>query len=456
MKNKILIFTVIIGIIFLRFYAVPQFFFFGVDEEYQSLLAFSQIKDFHIIWIGVSQTLGYYLGPGLVYLSAVLLWLTKGDPIVLAYFASILSLFACFSLYFVVRDIYDKKSALIALIIYGFSNLLIFYDRRFWNPTFIPIVSIWFYYSLVKIKTNQYYLIFLSILIGLSYHIHISLWLFWPFVIFVIYENYKKFNWKNISVSILNYLFITSPLIVFDYVHNYDNLLMPLRLFFHKNQTTRPQGFEFFNNVNNVFASIQRVWINNTFGTAIYINGIDWSILGILFLIFSLFILIWIMTKKGRNTRLLSTVMWTFVLFFIFFPGKMLEYYLLGFFPLFIIACALFLSKTNRYLLAFFVGIFISVNIVSFKNSNTNRGLNTKKLLIEKVANIVGNESYSLESKEILGGWRYLFKVYFKSPNYSNTDETFGWIYPDEINSTVPKYKVVVFEDATGYKYTIK
>jgi hypothetical protein len=36
---------------FLRFHNLPHLFIFGTDEEYQTNLAQTIIKDFHIIWI---------------------------------------------------------------------------------------------------------------------------------------------------------------------------------------------------------------------------------------------------------------------------------------------------------------------------------------------------------------------------------------------------------------------
>ena len=165
----------------LRFWHIGQNFIFDIDTEYQSLFGATLLKHFHILWIGVSAgNIGYYLGPGLVYLTAILLWFTKGDPISLAYFASSVGVVTSVSTYYIANRLYGRKTALIAFCLYGFSAFIISYDRRYW-PIGIPLIALWIFYSLEQAKTNTRWLIFASLLIGASYHIHLSLLFFWLF-----------------------------------------------------------------------------------------------------------------------------------------------------------------------------------------------------------------------------------------------------------------------------------
>ena len=221
---------VVAFLIFLRFYQIPQRFIFDIDVQYQALLAKTIINHFHIIWIGVSASnVGYYLGPGLVYLTAFLLWLSKGNPVILGYFASFISVLTIFSLYFVVKKVWNEKVAVFSSIIYGFTPMIINYDRKYW-PIFVPLITVWFFYSLVKSQKETRWLILSSILIALSFHVHLSLMIFWLPLFWVIVKQFKRIKLITWILMIGSYLIITLPLIVFDFVHKFDNFLMPIRL----------------------------------------------------------------------------------------------------------------------------------------------------------------------------------------------------------------------------------
>jgi len=213
--SNFLLFLLVGILIFSRFYQIEKFFYFGVDEEYQALLAWSQIKNFHITWIGVSASnIGYYLGPGLTYLGAILLWLSRGNPIIsFAYFASFIGIATALSLYFITLKLYNFKTALISLFLYTFSPFAFYYDRRYW-PIAIPLIALWLFYSLIQSFKNSRWLFLTAFLIGISYHIHITLWLFWPLIFFtfgVLYFN-KKINISFIIYSIFIFIFTTLPL----------------------------------------------------------------------------------------------------------------------------------------------------------------------------------------------------------------------------------------------------
>lgn len=68
---------------------------------------------------------------------------------------------------------------------------------------------------------------------------------------------------------------------------------------------------------------------------------------------------------------------------------------------------------------------------------------------------VVGNEPFSIDGRGICHdyeGWRYLFKVYGRVPGQSYTDKNLGWLYPDEISKTEPKFTVILSEDRIPLK----
>jgi len=450
-------------IVFLRFWKAGEFFSFNFDEEYQALLAWSIVKDFHLIWIGVSASnIGFYLGPAFTYLNAFLFWLSKGDPISLAYFSSLLGIATIISIFYVVREFFSKKAAFLAGTIYGASALIIYFDRRFWNPGPIPLISIWMFYSLIKAKQNPRWFILTIALLAISFHIHLSLLVFFPLVIFFVIKQLKKITPLIWLSMISSYIVINLPLFVFDFVHNFDNLRSPLKLFSNSEQPLTSLSLPKLVAHGRVFFhTLGRLWFIrlNTNIQEEQCLGFHCQITpGHSFLIFfSVLILIWSIRKSFTNFKLLTLLSMIFLLVisFAFYPGYAAEYYLLGIYPLFAVLAGLFLTKLPQVATLSIIVLFVIANCLTvFSTTQEPYGLMTRKKLIREVTEKVGDQNFYLATvgKSPLkyhhyGGWRYLFQVYGKTPAQSYADEYFGWIYPKEIVSKKPPLKVVISED---------
>ncbi len=419
---------------FLRFWKVPQLFFFGIDEEYQTLLAWEQVKHFHKIWIGLSAAnTGYYIGPGLVYLHALLLKLSGGDPLIFGYFASLVGFATLIILYFVVRKLFDQRTALIATILSGFSPFVVYYDRRFWNSTFVPITAILLFYSLVRAKKNSRWFIFSTFLIAVAFHIHASLFIFIPIIILMMYRYIiitKRFDKLTIAASVIIYLIITSPLLVYDLVHNFDNLKTPFRML---SQIGKGSGH---------FSILQHLTVFPAWIT-----------------IAAIIVLVWFfLSEEGKKHTVLKTVVGFYLFLFLFYPGPMLDYYYLGFFPFFAIIVGLFFRRLNNVLLGLIIFSYAIASFFMIIRWPENGGLAAKKQFIETTSRQIGNNSFYLSTNQnylYFGGWRYLFKIYGKTPAQSQADQLFGWIYPEEISKKKPKLKVIISENGGQYRATI-
>lgn len=403
-------FLVFAFFVFIRFYQVALRFSFDIDTQYQALLASTIVKDFHIIWIGVSASnIGYYLGPGLVYLTAFLLWITK-DPVILGYFASFVGSISLLSVWYVASRLYNKNVALIAAVLYGSSSFIIAYDRKFW-PIFVPLVGVWMLFGLVQSQKNKWWLFLCVFLISASFHIHLSLMLFWPFIIYAFYRSKTYIlNRSNIIFIIINfalYLLITSPLLIFDIVHNFDNLKMPLRL----------------------FQSILS-------GKSAITRSLPWMYICFLFA----GMILWIKTKSGSE-KIIYAIFSFISLAFIFYPGPMQEYYTVILFPFITIGGAIAIHKLPKILLLTGLFCFICINIYKYSIQPTTQGLTSKKIAVENICRELKNSQYYLEVGESgrdYGGWYYLFTAYCRQPSRSDSDEMFGWIYQKELETAPP------------------
>ena len=464
LKKNVLIISIFVLLIFSRFYKLGEFFTFNFDEEYQVLLAWEQVKNFHRIWIGVSASnVNYYLGPGVTYLTAILLFISK-DPAILAFFGSALGVLTGLSIYYVTKNLFSKKAAFYAFTFYTGSLFLNFFDRRYWSATPIAFFSIWMLFLLCKAAANQRWLFLTFISMGLALHIHLSLLAFWPAVIYVIWLGRKKINLSTYLGSFAGFFTATLPLFIFDINHNFDNMLMPIRLI--------NKFFEKHNNVNimssfsQLMNTLSRIWFIRPLSNLqdeiqLGIHG-DITNTFIPLSIFSLVILLWFLFKSVTDSRyrIFALTSISFLAVYLVYPGGVVAYYLLGFLILFTTIIGLFLSNLSNKTGITILSIFILINLYSLITLKQGQfGLLTRKKLIQKIMPVIKKNSFYLETRSkdgrryhSTGGWRYLFKAYGKTPAQSHADDFFGWIYSDEISKTKPKLRVIISEYPTKIK----
>lgn len=399
---------VILGVL-LRLYQIPERFIFDIDTQYQALYALTIVRDFHIIWIGVSASnIGYYLGPGLTYLTALLLWITK-DPVGMGYFASGVGVLTLMSVWFVAKKLFDDKAALVTATIYGFTPVIVNYDRKFW-PIFVPLIATWMVYAFVRSTKDNRWLLLATILIGLSFHIHLSLTIFIPFIAFIFFRTKAIFNFKFLILNLAFYLLLTSPLIVFDFVHNFDNLLTPLR---------------FIQNIGKGVGVLERPFPWVLFGGAV------------------LCIILWFVYKKHAERWVLA-LLGTICVAFTLYPGPMQEYYLVILFPFVAFAAALILQKLPVQIIVVWALVFAMWGSMTFIKTNNPRRLEVKKQTIAKVCKTI-TKPYYLEisgDKRDYEGWYYLMSAYCRQPDRSDADAMFGWLYPEHLEKALDESKL--------------
>lgn len=458
-RKSLILFLILFLSAFFRFYKIGEWFTFNFDEEYQALLAWEQVKNFHPIWIGVSASnVGFYLGPGVAYLSAILFRINK-DPLILAYFASLLGVITTLSIYYVTSKLHFQKAGIYAALIYSASTFAAYFDRRFWSATPIVFISIWLYFSLINAQKNTRWLVLTAALMALSLHVHLSLLSFWPVAIFIVWKTRKNIKLKNWLLIIGSYLLFVSPLIVFDYFHNLDNLTMPLR-FIQKFLSSNKGTGNIFGNLPAFYKVLSNFWflrfntnIQEEFGLGIHGNS---SPAYLVLVLFSLLIIFWVVYQAvfRKKYRILLTSMLLFIFAFLTYSAGTVQYFLLGFLVLFAINAGLFFSAIPQKISYLIIGGFIIANgFVLLTTTQTQYGLMVRKQLIKKIYPYIKDKSFYLTTLSpdkrqyhSSGGWRYLFKAYGKTPDASHADKFFGWIYPDEIKSGRPDLNIVISE----------
>lgn len=471
-KHNITIFLILLLSAFLRFYNLPNSFVFAGDEEHQAILAQTIIKHFHIIWIGVNAAhLGFYLGPYWVYFTALWLYLSKGDPLITGYISATMGVVTTFLIFWVGAKLFNKKVGLLASLLYATLPLMVFLDQKYWNPTPVPLLSLLMLLSLSQVKKNPKWLILFSICFGMIFHIHLSLFPVLFVAIFYFLKQKIKLPKKIILLSVITFLLMIAPLIAFDYFHKGSNITTPLRIgeisSDYRNKINPKHHFQA------LFQTLGRVWYLKPFGnnsdevitSCTSSSRIDSPRLTdklskrftppIWMSLFGFFILLSFLLNKQTWKKEFNTLLALFILsiifFFLLFPGGAYEYYLLGIFPLLMFLPGILISYFNRLNFPIFFGSLILsiLGVWTIITNNPEFGLSYKNSLIKQTIAVIDKEPFELKQTGLCHfyeGWRYLFILNGKIPQRSDSDQSLGWLYDQEITNLPVKYKVILSE----------
>ena len=148
-----------------------------MDEEYQAFLVKNIIVNHHIPLIGVNVAgTGLYLGPFFTWISVIPYWLFKLNPLGTAWASALIGSLTAVVLFYVVKIITNKPLVgYLAGILYAVNPFLAAYDRKYWNPTLIPLLTIIWIFTLLKVPKNRYWLLVIAGIFGIALSVHFSL-----------------------------------------------------------------------------------------------------------------------------------------------------------------------------------------------------------------------------------------------------------------------------------------
>lgn len=472
---KILIFLILALAAIVRLSTLSKLMVFNPDEEYLLYLAQTLVKDFHLIWIGVSA-LGFdvYMGPLWIYIIYPFVGLTRGDPLVLGVLTSLLGLVTTFLIFILGKKMFSEKAGLIASSLYAFSALIIYYDQQPYPPG-VPFLSTFIVLSLYMTKfSNKWWFVF-AIGYGLVFHIHLSLLLLIFIAIYWAFLQRKTLTKKIILLSSIIFLITISPLIIFDYFHKASNITTPLRIIQSGSRSTNSIGVDA--RLNSFFQSLGRLAyldsfknsadeiLNPCFKSPVSTTTKAPWFISLTVLLFLIYFVVKKNIWKDETKRLLLLTSLSFLIPFTVLPIiRPIEYYLLGMFPIIFLMIAYViesLSKKAKLLCYISLVIFAAYGSFTVLNANGDFGLSAKKELVLIVAEKIGNEPYDLDDAgdcQRYGGWRYLFSTYARKPERSSEDKIFSWLYPSEVTTRQVKFSIVIKEtraslpEITGYK----
>ena len=257
-ENKVE-FVVLIAILlvgaFLRLYMISGYMTFLGDEGRDAVIVRRLLVNFDPILIGPGTSIGnMYLGPLYYYLIAPALFLANFSPAGPSIFVAILGVGTIFLVWYMTREFFSKSAAIVAASLYAVSPTTIIYSRSSWNPNVMPffatlcILAIWKVWQAKKFDrlTGIWFLVLGGSLAMVLQSHYLGLLLvpvlgfYWLLTFYRIYQGKERGGrvfWKYSFMGLALFLFLMSPLIIFDFRHGFINS-KALEIFFTQRQTT--------------------------------------------------------------------------------------------------------------------------------------------------------------------------------------------------------------------------
>lgn len=442
--KKIVVIFLFLGLL-IRFWNFQSMWGFDYDQEINARIAKSIVVDHKPILIGPETSVGaMYVGPYFNYVIALFFALGKMDPMGTVALNILLSVATLTIFYLVGKDLFGWKTALIGLVIYAFSFMIIGYDQTLWNPTPIPLVSLLFFYFLSKNRV-----LLSAIFLGLMFHLHFqAVLLAVIFGIYLLLFNRKGvFNLKNIIGIVLIVFIFFTPLVIFDIRHDFLNSSHLIKFFFGTSGTSKTIDFyQILQTASILLSSLRDIIYNGSFEIVRLIT---------LFLPLVTFFHIIRNFKNNFFKVFLVAIFVAFLAFSLYKGPPPTQYYFLFLYPLFILSFSHWLSQRKMALVTALLLVFSVLNLIPLLTIQNNLSLQNKHSAVKFVSQKADGKSFKVDMVTWAGlntGYKYLFWLEGKNPSYDYTavtEKSFKMVIPatiarkGELNATFGAIGVV-------------
>lgn len=472
-KYKLALLVIISLAVLVRFWHLQSLFHWTLDEEYWSYVAFNVATGRHFPLIGgpIGGT-GVYLGPLFVWLMGIVFLLVGSNPIWIATMVSVIGVLTTGLIYILFNKYIEKNPAILVSALYGSSTLVTIYDRKYWNASLAPILSLFSLYLLYSLRKNPTFknIVILACVVSLAVNAHmtgLALVIFGLIGIIV-----SRIPAKLIVIYMLTILVLHTPLILFDIRHDFTNSRSVVSLITGQ-KSLQPEiqqetdvvldngvdklivgGFARLlyvpaRDISNELTLCKPMASSRTPSTYIY-YGFTLIILG-----YSLFQL------KDKN--LPAILLWTNILLVVtykllspdsFYPGLLSDYYLLPSFIAFLLLASQLFIKVYKWFPQVVIGV---ITLIIVSNLHTTLQLvhshsyQQKYQTVRSSLDMVRDRAFTLK---VVGhecqiyGYRYLYTWLGREPVASYLDGSFGWLYEDSLPQEDPEVEVVIDADS--------
>jgi 4-amino-4-deoxy-L-arabinose transferase-like glycosyltransferase len=237
---------------FLRLYNIGQYMTFLGDEGRDAIIVRNLLVYADPILVGPGTSIGnMYLGPLYYYFIVPALLLAGFSPVGPSILVALFGCFTIFLIWVCIRQWFPSKGfhfgALAASLLYAISPTIIIYSRSSWNPNIMPFFSLLTIYSMWKTWKQQDFK--WLIVAGISFSFVLQshylglviapvILLAWLFAFLHVRKSDNSTAYiRNSLIGLALFLFLMSPLVIFDARHDWRNT-RAMTTFFTERQTT--------------------------------------------------------------------------------------------------------------------------------------------------------------------------------------------------------------------------
>lgn len=367
----------------LRIYRINELLGFYYDQGRDALKIWDLWHKSDLFLVGPTTGIaGILRGPYYYYLIAPFYLFGGGNPIWPSVFLSFTTIIAAFVAYYLGRKIHGQAAGIIAALISSLSFNIVMASRWLSNPTPMLLFSLFLVLMMVLVTEGKNWAwIGISFLTGLSlFHFGSSGELFYllAILIFAIWmvrgQGYGKKNTLNNKIllySLVAFLLTVLPLIIFD-IKNSGLILGNIRSFLFEGESFRlvtwgeiSDRFDFYYDV------FSRLIFHGMYKRETIIFS------GVVFYFFYELKTLW----KLKGVRVLILLLTSLVFGFTFFQGNfgnIYDYYLTGYFLIFILLFSITLAQMarknwGRVFLVFFFAVFLQNNSYFLRTKLTDK-----------------------------------------------------------------------------------
>ncbi len=453
LKDEKLLFASLIFVLFLagffRFYKISEYMTFLGDEGRDAIVIKKILTNYDLPLIGPPTSVGnIYLGPLYYYLMTLPMAIFYLNPVAAAGMNAFFGVATVLFIYYLGKNWFGRFAGLVAAYLYAISPVTVIYSRSSWNPNptpFFSLLTIFGFYKAYESK-NFKWLILTGIGAAAAIQMHYLALILLPIIVVVwikallsnLAENKYRAFWAGTILAVASFLFLMSPLVVFDIKHNFLNYRAITELF-----SNNDTAVSF--NLLNTLSKIPAIFSNNLIGRYIAAEN---SFLQQLVALLVLMPLAGATYQVYKN-RLINFGLWILntwlligVLGLSFYKGSIYDHYL-GFLnpaPFLLLGGVVFLislaPKRIRWLGN--GGVFImliTLTIVNLQKSPLLKPPNNQLIRTQQVAKFVINEAKGedfnfalLAARNYDSAYQYYLDIYGHKPQqvpFEITDQLF-------------------------------
>ncbi|MGD9639548.1 MAG: ArnT family glycosyltransferase [Alphaproteobacteria bacterium] len=220
---------------FFRLYRISEYMTFLGDEGRDALMVKRILIDRDFPLLGPPTSIGnIYLGPLYYYMMAVPMAIFWLNPVAAAGMVAALGIAAVALIYYLTREWFGKAAASASALLYAISPITIIYSRSSWNPNPAPFFALLAILGIYKARQRNDFRWFILTGVALAFvvQMHYTALLLIPFFALLwLYELFlirakgakRKYFWSSSLAALLAFLFLMSPLLIFDLKYNFVN-----------------------------------------------------------------------------------------------------------------------------------------------------------------------------------------------------------------------------------------